>query len=507
MPVDFSFLGGDAVARGQRALVDMRTASAQADQARSMADQSASEAKQKTWLNDMTRMAADIFSGSINDDGQVHSGLYWSRIKQAGIPMDLADGLLQHETARRAAAAKISSDNMTVGALGGTPEAPLPAYPQQGQGGPFAGTTGVGDLGKMAAGVPNQRSMPNATQDQSMAPTTGPTLGSFNQAIAPSGKSILEDAPEMPATPDLSKMDPKAIAGFAEDARQRGLYSGDGKVGPEMNGALDKYWKAQWADYVSKKPVLRMKDGQADVLGYTQEMANWKKAGEGFGTKVLGTMGDMYQKTQIDQPGQRNNLVSQGQAIKSTGQELAAVDDARKNGFGNVTRSNFADFNRANSAIGWLASTKRETDELRSAIASGKQLDPDKFSTLLIGLAQAPKAAEGIGTEAAQDAFMSNLRAEKSLGRIAQEAHGIKDLVSLAAKNQIAPQEQAVILDNLSSTLALQLKSGKAANDIDQYKTFGQRAGGAGGGGRPIGATRVHNGQKQTWTGKVWRGE
>ena len=207
----------------------------------------------------------------------------------------------------------------------------------------------------------------------------------------------------------------------------------------------------------------------SEMFKTTAEGANTAPAAAQGAVEEIGQAGRDIKSTRLGQ-------TSTAQGIESTAQELSAVADARKSGFGNVTRSNIGQFRDAKGAHDWLQGTKQETDALLSQLRTGQPLDADQFGNLLTGLTQAPKFAEGIGTEAGQANFMATMRRDKSLGQVVQEAHGFGDLAGLAAKNAIAPQEQAVILKNLSDLLDLQLKSGKAANELNQYRTGRQRA-------------------------------
>ena len=490
--------------------------------------------RQASWNQKQTQGIADAFSqalvtapiaGSNLRPGDLDEGKFYSLVKEKGLSPELAGGYRNWWLANKKAQTEGAQQNVGQRMVGFSPDEPKPSNEIQQQDrflNPQPGDTAQGqasasplqassptDLFSRMAGRANplrtQQAAPaKPTVEQSAAPTTqaapaaqggqGMDLGSANLAtfkLPPPAEeppkpadsygviqgfmatdrgfnpmAMLQAGGFTPRTADdvsrMSKQDrDETVAGL----RAKGVSLPSNPSADDVARGVNMYAGAQ----------VRAKMGGFNPfdLGETMKAATgMATGGEAIANEATGELAKGARETKTTRLGQ----TSAAQGIQSTGQELAAVDDARRQGFGNVTRSNLPNFKEAKTNFDWLNGTKGDTDALLQQVRAGKPLDPDQFGNLLNGLTQSAKAVEGVNTEAAQANFMATMRRQKSIGQVVQEAHGFGDLAALAGKNAIAPQEQAIILKNLSDLLGLQLKSGKAANQLNQYRTIKQQA-------------------------------
>lgn len=165
------------------------------------------------------------------------------------------------------------------------------------------------------------------------------------------------------------------------------------------------------------------------------------------------------------------------QSQTSWEQEQNAVQNAHGEGFGNVYSGNISGYMQAKSAFDWLKTTDKEIHDMSKEVKTGKVLDKDDFRGQVMALSNAPIVADNISTESGRSAFMSVIRTDPSLQSIWRESGGNPiHFLQSAASAKLSAQSQSRVLDVLGSITSTQLKTGKAFQDLNQYRTREERA-------------------------------
>ena len=488
--------------------------------------------KKQRWETQQTQGAAEAYSQSLNPDGTLDEGRYYSLVRELGIAPALATGYRDWTLGQSQAQTELAKQRSGQRGLGFTPDAPQPSQYLQGREqflNPSAGATSsplvAGNQQEFAermAGRANPlrsgaKAPAKTVTEGSAAPTTTPAGGTAS-GYGVSGASVSGEGgsaaggtmtPSDPRALEGMGMEPKPqygqIQGFlATDtgfnpmaALQRGGYTP--KTAKDFSNQQAREEFARGLESKAGIPVKRDAKGNADpqsvadgvnALAAQRYQAQFKgfdpfNLGEMFKTTAEGAnVAPAAAQGAVEEIGQagrdikstRQAQARTGQEITKTGWEIASVKDAHKEKFGNVTTGNLEAFRDVAHTYDWLKASKADVQEMQADIRGGKQIPADRFGGILIGLTQSMKNGDKITTEKQESEFMANLRRKKSLGNVVHEARGIKDLAELAAKNQIAPQDQAEILSNLDAMLGQQLKSGNTRTALDRYRTSGERA-------------------------------
>lgn len=181
---------------------------------------------------------------------------------------------------------------------------------------------------------------------------------------------------------------------------------------------------------------------------------------------ALGSVfGDKYALVQ-------KKLGIQGSQLNVTGGEQAQdlVQSLRQQGF-NANPGNAAKIQETKAAFDWLSDTSKEIEHLKKKVAKGEKISDDTFHNTIAAMENAPMVAESISNLAGQKRFLEGIRTSPSYGALIKSADGNPaSFLRALASAKLGAQDQATVLDQLGTIVETQLKTGKAKNDLDQYR-------------------------------------
>ena len=172
-----------------------------------------------------------------------------------------------------------------------------------------------------------------------------------------------------------------------------------------------------------------------------------------------------------------NALQSAAQGIKAGGlgitdqeQTQDMVQQLRAQGF-NANPGNVGQITEAKAAFDWLSNTSEHIDSLKKLVAKGAKIDDDTFANTISAMENAPMVAESISNMAGQKRFLEGIRTSPSYGALVKSADGnpIHFFRSLSSA-KLGAQDQKTVLEQLGTIVDTQLETGKAKNDLEQFR-------------------------------------